>query len=76
MQLKLITLFSLALATHTGALTLERQIPTECCLPEDYPCRPVAAITPQIDCCAPFKCIAVTSTANVGRCIGIVPPPS
>ncbi|KAJ7321586.1 hypothetical protein DFH08DRAFT_969953 [Mycena albidolilacea] len=64
MQLKLIALFALALATHTSALS---QIPTECCLPEDDPCTLVAAITPQIDCCAPFKCIAVTSTANIGK---------
>ncbi|KAJ7231153.1 hypothetical protein B0H12DRAFT_1240020 [Mycena haematopus] len=66
------TFLALALAAHAGTLTLERQI-TECCLPEDYPCRLlVVSPPPEINCCAPFVCIA-TSTEGVGRCM--VPPP-
>ncbi|KAJ6453728.1 hypothetical protein C8R45DRAFT_1112287 [Mycena sanguinolenta] len=63
MQLKLTVFFALALASLSGALTLERQA-TDWCLPPNYPCEIVAVTPPQITCCPGYRCLAASDTCN------------
>ncbi|KAJ7231154.1 hypothetical protein B0H12DRAFT_1240021 [Mycena haematopus] len=75
MQLKVIVAFALALATHAGALILERQV-QECCIPINYPCDPTMVVPPpplQAGCCKPYVCIPDPAAPQYGRCL---PPPA